>query len=242
MQKSPHSEDLNEEGTNYTPGNYEMATNTVDVCVCRVKNGKLEVLMVKRARPPFRDHWAIPGGFIDIGEKEGMLAAAERELEEETGIRGLPLWQLATYGGPTRDPRYRVITTAYFTIPSKSTIESITVKPQDTDEIKETTWLAVDELPDNIAFDHAVILEDLKYRLYRDIQFDPIAFRFLDAEFSFAEAQEVYEAILGKKLLAPNFRRKLKSQYYLEETGNTQPSNGGRRSKLLRFQGKKEQF
>ncbi len=73
-----------------------------------------KVLLVKRKDHPWIGRWALPGGFANM--RENLEDTAKREVEEETGITGLPLEQLATYGDYDRDPRSRVITTAYVTL------------------------------------------------------------------------------------------------------------------------------
>jgi ADP-ribose pyrophosphatase YjhB (NUDIX family) len=73
---------------------------------------ELRVLLVRRARPPYKGKWALPGGFIEKGEP--LEVAALRDLEEETGLRDLYLEQLYTFGGPKRDPRGRVVSVAFF--------------------------------------------------------------------------------------------------------------------------------
>jgi len=82
---------------------------TVDVVLlCR---RPLEVLLIKRGRPPFKGSWALPGGFVD--KAESLEAAAARELLEETGIDGIQLKQIGAFGGPGRDPRGHTISVAY---------------------------------------------------------------------------------------------------------------------------------
>ncbi len=73
-----------------------------------------KILLVKRQDHPWIGTWALPGGFANM--RENLEDTARRELEEETGITGLPLEQVGTYGDFDRDPRCRVITTAYMTI------------------------------------------------------------------------------------------------------------------------------
>src|SRR5262245_3794150 len=87
---------------------------TVDLVIFTVKEGALQVLLIQRARAPFRGCWALPGGFVN--RRETLEGAALRELEEETGIRDVYLEQLYTFGDPGRDPRGRTVTVAYYAL------------------------------------------------------------------------------------------------------------------------------
>jgi ADP-ribose pyrophosphatase YjhB (NUDIX family) len=105
------------------------------------------VLLVKRSIDPFRDHWDIPGGFCE--EREHPRAAAERELFEETGVRGRAtrfhgMW-IDDYGGGV------VTLNVYWLLEPDG---DLTPNP-DSDEAHELGWFGPDELPDDIAFDHA---------------------------------------------------------------------------------------
>lgn len=101
----------------YDPKRYDCPANTTDIVVVRSegplirKEQPLQVLMVKRRNHPSIGWWATPGGFVEL--REDLDAGAARELEEETGVKGLPLVQLRTWGDFRRDPRWRVITTSY---------------------------------------------------------------------------------------------------------------------------------
>lgn len=115
-----------------------------------------EVLLIQRGFDPHKGKWAIPGGFVE--EEEGVLAAAERELQEETGISGVPLKQFATYGDPGRDPRGRVVCVVYWA--------RLSSKPAATagDDAAMCRWFSLNRLPE-LAFDHAQILQDVRTRI-----------------------------------------------------------------------------
>lgn len=104
----------------YDPRQFDLPSNTTDVIVVRCRgelkdwNQELEVLLIKRGNHPGIGFWATPGGFVEM--REHMDDGAARELEEETGIQGLPLVQMATWGNYDRDPRWRVITTSYLAL------------------------------------------------------------------------------------------------------------------------------
>ncbi len=104
----------------YDPKLYDSPCNTVDILVFRSetpyrrKDQPLKLLMIRRKNHPGIGFWACPGGFTDI--REDLEDSARRELEEETGVKGLPLVQLRTWGDYDRDPRWRIITTAFLAL------------------------------------------------------------------------------------------------------------------------------
>src|SRR5262245_32378475 len=87
---------------------------TVDVVIFALLDGELQVLLIQRGIPPYQGRWALPGGFVLEGES--LDAAARRELNEEAGVQDVYLEQLYSFGEPSRDPRGRVVTVAYFAL------------------------------------------------------------------------------------------------------------------------------
>lgn len=126
---------------------------TVDVVVFDSDSDQLHVLLIQRAQEPFQGAWALPGGFVEMDES--LDEAAGRELEEETGVKGVDLEQLQTYGEPDRDPRGRVISVAYCTLLPPSHIHHV----QAGSDASQARWYPVDGLP-NLAFDHTQIIAD----------------------------------------------------------------------------------
>ena len=94
---------------------------TTDIVIFTIRQEELKVLLIKRALPPHKGEWALPGGFVNLDES--LEEGARRELEEETGVTGVFLEQLYTFGQPDRDPRERVITVAYYALIPTDTIE-----------------------------------------------------------------------------------------------------------------------
>src|ERR1700712_2478114 len=91
----------------YDPTGFPPFAVTVDLVVLTVRAERLVVLLVDRGVEPYAGRLALPGGFVQ--PEEDLLAAAQRELREETGLAGVGhLEQLGTYGDPFRDPRMRV--------------------------------------------------------------------------------------------------------------------------------------
>jgi len=216
----------------YDKNAYERPSVTVDIVVCSYFDSNLHVLLVKRTEPPFNGYWAIPGGFVDIDRRESLEETAARKLYEETSLSRIHVEQLKTYGDPDRDPRMRVITVAYFAlVPYNSMAHS----SRDTTLLQ---WFPICKTPEDCAFDHKQIINDLVIRLQGRISYSPIAFRLLENKFTWCELQCIYETILDKKLLTPNFRRKINSMYQVMELDETKKS-GGRPSRLLLYNGEK---
>ena len=126
---------------------------TVDVVAITKQAEQLFVLLIQRKKEPFQDSWALPGGFVEMDES--LAEAAKRELDEETGVKGVDLEQLKTYGEPDRDPRGRVISVAYCTLLPPSHIHNV----QAGSDASLARWYPVDGLP-NLAFDHTHIIAD----------------------------------------------------------------------------------
>jgi len=92
---------------NYDITKYNRPSYTADVLAVRGE----EILLIQRGNHPYKHHWALVGGFVEM--EEDVPAAAERELWEETGLTVDAIEELGTYGTPGRDPRGRIISTAY---------------------------------------------------------------------------------------------------------------------------------
>jgi 8-oxo-dGTP diphosphatase len=119
---------------------------TADIVVFLKGRGKTKVLLIRRAKEPFKGSWVFPGGFLEMDEE--LAAGAARELAEETGLVGVELEQMHTFGGCGRDPRGRVISVAFVgTVePDKATVKA-------GDDAAEAAWFDIDQLPE-LAFDH----------------------------------------------------------------------------------------
>jgi 8-oxo-dGTP diphosphatase len=174
---------------------------TVDIVIFTLREGSLQVLLVKRGVPPFEGQYAIPGGFIREGES--LEEAALRELYEEAGVRNVFLEQLYTFGDPKRDPRGRVITVAYYALIASDKLSLVAGA-----DAAEAQWFPVNDLP-LLAFDHRSILDYAIERLRNKLEYTTVGFQLLPEKFTLGELQAVYEAILGRALDKRNFRRKI---------------------------------
>lgn len=120
---------------------------TVDILLVK----KDTLLLIKRLKDPFKDCWALPGGFVD--ENEDLHDAAKRELLEETNVKIESLEQIGAFGKPFRDPRSHTVSVAYFGRVAEDTVAIAA------DDAKEAYWFPINDLPD-LAFDHKEIIEE----------------------------------------------------------------------------------
>lgn len=192
---------------------YPRPALTVDCVVFGFDGGDLKVLLIQRKSPPYEDYWALPGGFVDMGEP--IETAALRELEEETGVKNLYLEQLYTFGKPGRDPRGRVISVAYYAL-----VKLVDYQPNAGDDAKAAQWFSVLALPP-LAFDHELIMDTALKRLRGKIRYQPIGFELLPEKFPLSELRKLYITILStnpdenttelmkSKLDKWNFRKKM---------------------------------
>lgn len=203
---------------------------TVDAIVFGYeKTEGVSVLLIKRKYEPFKDSWALPGGFVQ--EAESLENAVKRELQEETGIKVNYLEQLYTFGAPDRDPRQRIISIAYFALVKTALFMELKA---DTDA-SSVQWFPINNLP-KLAFDHKNIVEKAIERIRVKVRYEPIGFELLDKKFSFADLEKLYMSLLGRDIDRRNFRKKILSLQILDELDEWAKTEGaGRPGKMFRF-------
>lgn len=194
---------------------------TTDSVVFGFDGKELNILLIQRGIEPYKDKWAIPGGFIRMDEtaEEGAL----RELREETGLEDIFLEQFHTFTALGRDPRKDEVTG----LPERvMTIGFLAFVRQDDysvlagDDAARAQWFKVKNLPE-LAFDHKEIIEMALEKLRWKIIYEPLAFRMLNKSFTMTQVQEIYEAVLieKEKFDRRNFQKKMLSLGYIEPTG-----------------------
>lgn len=141
-------DDLNEAGetlqeflAKYDETKFRRASNTVDMILMTVDDGKLKILLVKRKNHPFIHDWALPGGFVNFDED--LDDAVERELAEETHITKHTYFrQLYTLGNADRDPRTRIISTVYLSLTPEENIKDTKAG----DDAADTAWFTISKI------------------------------------------------------------------------------------------------
>ncbi len=223
---------------NYNFDKYEKPSIAADMVVFTVSDiladnpkknimKKLKIMLIKRGGHPYKNFWALPGGFLNMNET--IEQCAERELKEETGLNRFFLRQFRTYSQVDRDPRGRIISCAYISLINNS--EDI-VK-SDTDAA-EANWFNVtisesesgfiasigsnnkllisfevyenDDCPapvnisGELAFDHITIIADAIRYIRSGFNSSGYIFSLLPEKFSIPQMQAVYALVMGKNI------------------------------------------
>jgi 8-oxo-dGTP diphosphatase len=198
----------------------------VDLVILTIRDGQLNVLLIRRGKDPFRHRLALPGGFVR--PDEDLDTAAIRELGEETNIQGarLHLEQVRTYGAPDRDPRGRVASVVYLAI-----APDLPVPVAGTDAAT-AQWVPIAD-SHHLAFDHDTILGDAVERARAKLEYSPLAAAFCHEPFTIGELRVVYEAVWAVPLDPRNFHRKVTSvEGFVVPTGTQRRPPTGRPAAL----------
>lgn len=200
---------------------------SVDCVIFGFADNKLNVALIQRKKEPFKNHWAIPGGFIE--ESETLEQGAQRELLEETNIKNVFLEQVHIFSKPNRDPRGRVISCAFYALVNPKAFNILA--GQDASHVK---WWPINKLP-KLAFDHKLIFDTSLEKLRQSIRIKPIGFELLEEKFTLTEFQKLYEAILDKKIDKRNFRKKAAKMEFIKDSNEITSGKKARPAKLYLF-------
>jgi len=177
---------------------------TVDAVIFKLIDGKLHVLLLRRAKDPFKGAWALPGGYNAAGNT--TLQALDRVLTTKVGIQpaDLPLvQQIHAFDTVARDPRGHAISITFIGLGN-------IVEPEVSEDTQNPTFYPVHDLPP-LAYDHTEIVEFALDYLRRRVLTTSIVYALLPADFTLTQLQAAYEAILGRALDKRNFRKKFMS-------------------------------
>jgi 8-oxo-dGTP diphosphatase len=202
------------------------AVHAVLAAVLQVRNGRLQVLLWRRARDPYKGDWALPGGTLE--EDETLEQSIRRHLAAKVDVRELShLEQLETRSDPDRTPLRRELATAY-----------LGLVPSDLDPAlpADTRWHPVERLP-QLAFDHEPITLAARERLRAKLSYTNLGFALAPAEFTISDLRDLYAAALGHNVSATNLQRVLLRRGLLDPTGRRREPGpaGGRPAELYRF-------
>lgn len=198
----------------------------VDSVIFGYKEGRLQILLIKRKYHPEYGTYSLMGGFLQ--KNENADHAAERALEKLTGMKGVFLEQMQVMSNVDRDPGYRVIAIGYYAL----------IRVDDYDkklaESFDAQWYNIEEYP-RLVFDHGDIVEMALRKLQVKARYRPLGFELLPEKFTLTQLQQLYEAIYRKELDKRNFRRKILSMGILKKLNEIDKVTSRRGAALFSF-------
>ncbi|MEO7977388.1 NUDIX domain-containing protein [Flavobacterium sp.] len=198
---------------NYQPG------LSIDCVIFGFNDNHLKVLLIKTL---YENKWALPGGFIPIGQD--IDDAAIEVLNKRTGVKGVFLRQFSTFGKVKRNDNHfseevlellqiskkerkwfvqRFVTIGYYAL-----VDLLKIFPENVSSYEVVEWVDHKEVPELI-LDHKEILDKALDTLRIELNLMPIGYNLLPEKFTITELQKLYETILDKKLDRRNFLRKI---------------------------------
>jgi len=200
-----------ESGQRLPPKRHERPKLAVDTVLFAVQGGRLTCYLVQLKHGPASGKWAFPGGLVQVGEM--LDHAARRQLYASTGLHKPYIEQLFTFGDPTRDPKAHVVSVAYMALISEpNAVASCSQK------YEAGRWFEVSQLP-ALAYDHTLMAAYARKRLKSRLEYTNIAYNLLPRNFTFAELQDLYAAVLERDLDRRNFRRRILAMGLLRRLG-----------------------
>ena len=226
----------------YNPMAFDRPSVAVDIVLLAPDDDGLLTLVIRRDDHPHKGRWALPGGFVGISES--LETAAQRVLKEKTGLNGIFLEQLYTFGNPKRDPRMRILSVAHMALVSREKFEGLKTMVGQVARV-QVPWegevggpvVLLDHEKNRLplAFDHEEIIALAIKRLRGRLDYSPVAFELLPRSFTLFQLQKIHQSISGRTLNKDSFRRRMLSTGLLEGTGEIQDGVGHRPAALYRY-------
>ena len=202
---------------------------SVDCVIFGFDENKLKVLLIRSDLKKYQNKFSLLGDLVK--PNEDLEESALRILKQRTGIDNLFLEQVHTFGEVGRHPAGRVVSVAYCSLVN---VQHHRLQILDND----LHWHEVASAND-LLFDHKKILDYCYAWLQKRVQEHPLGFNLLPNKFSLRELQNLYEAILNKKLDRRNFRKKFFSMNFLIDQGEQEQNVPHRPGRLYKFDYKK---
>ncbi|MBS1597865.1 MAG: NUDIX hydrolase [Bacteroidetes bacterium] len=180
--------------------------SAIDCIIFGFDGFDIKLLLIQRGIEPEKNKWSLMGGFVK--SEESLEQAADRILQQLTGLNGVYLEQLQTFSDPHRDPMERTISTAYFALIDIHQYE----KQLSHDYHAE--WFLLEERP-KLIFDHEDMVKLAQKKLRYKAALHPILFELLPQKFTIPQLQTLYEKIYDTKFDNRNFSRKVLSTQLL---------------------------
>lgn len=204
----------------------------VDCVIFGFDNNTIKLLLFNRKVKPLAGEWSLIGSFVN--EKESVQEAAERVLEESTGLQEVYLEELGSFGDVDRDPGARVLSLVY------SALIRIEEYDEDLVERHGAKWFDYDKIP-RLILDHNQMVDLAIEKLRRKTKYQPLGFELLPEKFTIPQLQLLYECIFQRKLDKRNFRRKILTMNILEKLEEKDKLNSKKGAFLYQFDRQKYQ-
>jgi len=191
-------------------------------------DNELFVLLINRANEPFKDMWALPGGYNPVGET--TLGATKRVLKSKAGIDigDIPfVEQVRAFDTVARDPRGHAVSVTYMGLARN-------MVPQAGKTTHNPQFYPVNDLPE-LAFDHADIIRFARDCLITKIANTSAVYALLPHLFTLSQLQAAYEAVFGRKLDKRNFRKKFLSFGLIKPSNELHREGAHRPARLYTF-------
>lgn len=198
----------------------------VDCIIFGIKDGRLSVLLTRRAFEPEKGKWSLFGGFCEADES--LDAAAERVLRELTGLSDIYMNQVGAFGAIDRDPGERVVSVSYCAL-----LNSDDLDPKLLCE-HGAVWTDLEALPE-LGFDHLLMIDKARENLRQRIMSHSVAFRLLPPLFTLTQLQSLFELVLGQTVDKRNFRKRALENAAIEATDMIDKTGSRRGARLYRF-------
>lgn len=223
--------DQDADGREYDPRSFPPLAVTVDVVVLAMRAAALHVLLTRRREAPGKGRLALPGVFIGVDEE---LDAAARRAVRGKGRIDVPVRQFRAFGAVNRDPRMRIISVGYLAVTTEEQLRPILDDDHQLLRLDGTSLRGPTGRRQALPFDHDDIIAGGLAALRADLDNTPLAFGLLPAEFSLRELQIAHEAVRGRPLNKPAFRKRLVESGRIEPTGQRETDKGFRPAELYR--------
>lgn len=184
----------------------------VDIALFSVDQGRLQVLLVRRAEEPAAKQWALPGGILKPHLDNSLEAAARRVLAHKVSVE-LPLVEeVCTFSGPDRDPRGWSISVLFYALLPRDKVKALV-----RNKVEALEWVDATAPGHRLAFDHAQHLTAAVQKLRAKVDAGKLPLHLLPEKFTLTQLQKTIEAILGREVDKSSFRRQLKNSPALVE-------------------------
>jgi ADP-ribose pyrophosphatase YjhB (NUDIX family) len=211
---------------------HPMPFTRIELVIMSIVDGGLAVLLGKRAGPPHKGKWALPGGVLRIDLDRDLESAAQRVAGERLDVTLPYLRQLLAVGSKNRDSRAPwALSVAY-----RALIPVEAIDPQAGKRLEAIRWCPIDEAREDPkpAFDHADLIRSAAEATRAEIERLELPFGFLPEAFTLGELQSCCEAILGRRLDKSSFRRRLDERELLEPVAGEMRTGAFRPAQLYR--------